>query len=133
MPVTRKLTGVTRGRVNRMMLRFAGRAAFADLEHVGRRSGTVRHTPVRAFLVDDTVVVGLHFGPESDWFKNIRRAGGCRMRLGKEHLILGVPRLVPVEQGTRDIPRLFRFGLRHLAHTEECVVLPIVARNPMPH
>jgi len=32
-----------------MTLRFAGHAAFADLEHVGRKSGIVRHTPVRAF------------------------------------------------------------------------------------
>ena len=51
MPVSRKLTSVTRGRVNRIMLRFAGHAAFADLEHVGRRSGTLHHTPVRAFDV----------------------------------------------------------------------------------
>jgi deazaflavin-dependent oxidoreductase (nitroreductase family) len=114
------------------MLRFAGHAAFADLEHVGRRSGTVRHTPVRAFMVGDTVIVGLNFGPRSDWFKNITRARTCRMRLGREQLTLGVPRVVPVEQGTRDIPWLFRFGLRHVAHTKECVVLPVVARLPAP-
>jgi len=115
------------------MLRFVGHGAFADLEHVGRRSGIVRHTPVRAFLVGDTVVVGLNFGPKSDWFKNITQAGACEMRLGGEHLTLGAPLVVPVEQGTRDIPWLFRFGLRHLAHTKECVVLPIVARQPVRH
>jgi len=32
-----------------MTLRLAGHLAFADLEHVGRKSGTVHHTPVRAF------------------------------------------------------------------------------------
>jgi hypothetical protein len=53
------------------------------------------------------------------------------MRLGREHLTLGTPRVVPAEQGTRDIPWLFRFGLRHLAHTKDCVVLPIVARQPV--
>ncbi len=131
MPFSRKLTAVTRGRMNRTMLRIAGHAAFADLEHVGRRSGTVRHTPVRAFLVGDRVVVGLNFGRESDWFKNVTRAGACRMRLGREHLTLGAPHLVPVEQGTRDIPWLFRFGLRHLAHTKECVVMPVVQRRPV--
>ena len=132
MPFSRKLTAMTRGRVNRTMLRFAGHAAFADLEHVGRRSGTVRHTPVRAFLVGDQVVVGVNFGHESDWLKNITRAGACRMRLGREWLTLGAPHLVPVEQGTKDIPWLFRFGLRHLAHTKECVVLPVVERLPVP-
>jgi deazaflavin-dependent oxidoreductase (nitroreductase family) len=130
MPFSRRLTGVTRGRLNRMMLHLAGHAAFADLEHVGRRSGTVRHTPVRAFRVGDTVVVGVNFGRESDWLKNITSAGACRMRLGKEDLSLGAPRLVPAAEGTRDIPRLFRFGLRHLARTRECAVLPIVARRP---
>ena len=130
MPFPRVLTNVTRGRVNRMMLRFAGHAAFADLEHVGRRSGTVHHTPVRAFRVGTTVIVGLNFGPQSDWFRNITRAGTCRMRLGNEHLLLGSPHVVPVEQGTQDLPRVFRFGLRHLARTKECVVLPILERRP---
>jgi deazaflavin-dependent oxidoreductase (nitroreductase family) len=130
-PFSRKLTGVTRGRMNRVMVRFAGHAAFADLEHVGRRSGVVRHTPVRAFLVGDTVIVGLNFGPESDWYRNIVRAGTCRMRLGKETLTLGAPRLVPAEEGTRNLPWLFRFGLRHLAHTEQCVELPVLDRHPV--
>jgi len=51
-----------RGAVNRMTLRFAGHAAFADLEHVGRKSGILRHTPVRAFRTGDTVIIGLNFG-----------------------------------------------------------------------
>ena len=52
-----------------MMLRLAGHAAFADLEHV-------------------------------------TKAGSSRMRLGKEYLDLGAPRIVPAEIGTRGIPRL---------------------------
>jgi hypothetical protein len=70
MTFPRALSRYTRGAVNRMTLRFAGHAAFADLEHVGRRSGILRHTPVRAFRTGDTVVVGLNFGRESDWFKH---------------------------------------------------------------
>src|SRR3954449_6128248 len=89
MPFPRILTRGIRGTVNRTMLRLAGHAAFADLEHIGRRSGRVHHTPVRAFRVGDTVVIGLNFGPQSDWFKNVTKAGSCRMRLGKEYLDLG--------------------------------------------
>jgi deazaflavin-dependent oxidoreductase (nitroreductase family) len=89
-----------------MTLRLAGHAAFADLEHVGRKSGVLRHTPVRAFRTGDTVVVGLNFGRQSDWFKNIKAAGTRRMRLGNQQLILGGPTLVPVEQGTTHIPWL---------------------------
>jgi len=36
---------------NTMTLHFAGHAAFADLEHTGRKSGIVHHTPcVRSVL-----------------------------------------------------------------------------------
>jgi len=108
-----------------MTLRFAGHAAFADLEHVGRKSGTVRHTPVRAFRTGNTVIVGLNFGRQSDWYQNIRAAGTCRMRLGGEQLTLGAPTLIPAAQVINDVPWLFGFALRHVVHTAECVQLPI--------
>jgi deazaflavin-dependent oxidoreductase (nitroreductase family) len=130
MPFSRRLAQGFYGPVNRMMLHFAGHAAFADLEHIGRRSGRVYHTPVRAFRVGDTVVIGLNFGRRSDWFKNVMKAGGCRMRLGREYLELGIPRIVPAEIGTAKIPLLFRCGLRYLARTEDCVVMPITGGRP---
>jgi deazaflavin-dependent oxidoreductase (nitroreductase family) len=70
-------------------LHFAGLAAFADLEHMGRKSGIVRHTPLRAFRTGETVVIGLNFGCRSDWYRNIKAAATCRMRLGREQLTLG--------------------------------------------
>ena len=130
MPFPRILTRGLRGRVNRMMLHFAGHAALADLEHVGRRTGRLHHTPVRAFRVDDTVVIGLNFGRRSDWFRNVAKAGNARMRLGGDQLDLGAPALVPAEIGTRRIPGFFRFGLLHLARTTDCVVLPITTSRP---
>jgi deazaflavin-dependent oxidoreductase (nitroreductase family) len=126
MTFPRALARCTRGAVNTVTLHLAGHVAFADLEHIGRKSGTVRHTPVRAFRAGDTVVIGLNFGRQSDWYQNIEAAGTCRMRLGGEQLILGAPTLVPVERGVKDMPRLFRFALRHLVHTGECVQLPIL-------
>jgi deazaflavin-dependent oxidoreductase (nitroreductase family) len=133
-PVTfpRALTRYTRGAVSELTLRFAGHAAFADLEHVGRKSGTVRHTPVRAFRAGDTVVIGLNFGRQSDWYQNIKAAGACRMRLGRQQLALGAPALVPVEQGVKDMPWAFRFVLVHLVHTAECVRLPILHTSRIP-
>jgi deazaflavin-dependent oxidoreductase (nitroreductase family) len=122
----RALAKYTRGAVNRMTLHLAGHAAFADLEHVGRRSGTVRHTPVRAFRTGGVVVIGLNFGRQSDWYRNIKAAGTCRLRLGGEQLNLGPPTLVPAEQGVKSMPWPFRFALRHVVHTTECVQLPIL-------
>jgi deazaflavin-dependent oxidoreductase (nitroreductase family) len=126
MTFPRALARYTRGAVNRTTLRLAGHAAFADLEHAGRQSGTVRHTPVRAFRAGDTVVIGLNFGRQSDWYQNIKAAGTCRMRLGGEQLTLGAPTLVPAAQGVKDAPWLFGFALRHVVHTAECVQLPIL-------
>ena len=126
MTLPQALARCTRGAVNTMTLRFAGHVAFADLEHTGRRSGMVRHTPVRAFRTGDTVVVGLNFGRGSDWYQNIKAAGTCRMRLGGELLTLGRPELVSAEEGVAGMPWLFRFALRHVIHTAECVRLPIL-------
>jgi deazaflavin-dependent oxidoreductase (nitroreductase family) len=129
MTFPRALSRYTRGAVNKMTLRFAGHAAFADLEHVGRRSGLPRHTPVRAFRSGDNVVVGLNFGRESDWLKSIKAAGTCRMHLGATHLRLGTPTVVPLEQGIKAMPWLFRVALRHVVHTAECVELPILEKR----
>jgi deazaflavin-dependent oxidoreductase (nitroreductase family) len=119
-----------RGAINNMTLRLAGHAAFADLEHVGRKSGIVRHTPVRAFQAGDTVIIGLNFGRQSDWYQNIKAAGTCRIRLGGEQLTLGAPALVPAGHAARDIPWLFSFALRRIARTAECVQLPILHVSP---
>jgi deazaflavin-dependent oxidoreductase (nitroreductase family) len=128
----RALARCTRGAVNTMTLHLAGHAAFADLEHAGRKSGIVRHTPVRAFRAGDTVTIGLNFGPQSDWYQNIKAAGTCRMRLGGEQLTLGAPALVPAGQAAKDMPWLFSFALRHVVHTTECVQLPILHSSPAP-
>lgn len=125
----RAFARLTRGAVNSMTLHLAGHAAVADLEHVGRRSGLVRHTPVRAFRAGGTVIIGLNFGRQSDWYKNIKAAGTCHLHLGREQLVLGAPVLVPASQATRDIPRLFGFAFRHLVHTAECVQLPVVSSS----
>lgn len=132
MTFPRALARCTRGAINTMALRLAGHAAFADLEHAGRKSGTVRHTPVRAFRAGDTVLIGLNFGRQSDWYQNIKAAGTCRIRLGGEELTLGAPALVPAGQAAGDMPRLFRFALRHVVHTADCVRLPVLHSSPAP-
>jgi deazaflavin-dependent oxidoreductase (nitroreductase family) len=131
--VHRALTGVHTRYINKVAARLAGRrGSLADLEHVGRTSGVVRHTPVRAFRTGDTVVIGLNFGRESDWLKNIAAAGGCRMRLGGEILELGAPRVMPIKEGAQAMPRWFGLGLRYLGRTTECVQLPVIPSD-RPH
>lgn len=128
MTLHRALTGVHNRYINKVAGRLAGhRGSLADLEHVGRTSGMVRHTPLRAFRTGDTVVIGLNFGRESDWLKNVAAAGGGRMRLGGEILELGAPRVVPIQEGAQGMPYWFGLGLRYLVRTTDCVQLPVLA------
>lgn len=131
MTFPRALTRLVRGGNNAIALRFIGHGALADLEHVGRWSGTARHTPLRAFRSRDSVVIGLNFGRESDWLKNIQVAGGCRMRVGGQQLELGVPQIVPVKEGVHGMPWLFGVVLRYVVRTKECVELSIISSAPL--
>ena len=130
MSFPRFLTRIHSRYINKLALRFVGRTAVADLEHVGRRTGRVHHTPVRAFRRGDTVVIGLNFGRESDWVRNIRAARRCRLRLRDQVMELTDPRIVPIGQGTRGMPKLFGFGLRYLVRTRDCLELSVLAAVP---
>jgi hypothetical protein len=54
MTFPRALAKYTHSAINTMTLHFASRAAFADLEHTGRKPGIAHHTPVRAFRTGET-------------------------------------------------------------------------------
>ncbi len=70
---------------NPLQMMWAGRAPmFAIIEHVGRRSGKAYSTPVSVFTADvdgkPGVAVLLAYGPDCDWLKNLKAAGGGRVR-----------------------------------------------------
>jgi deazaflavin-dependent oxidoreductase (nitroreductase family) len=90
----RFLTGIRTEYINKVALRLVGHTAIAELEHVERRTGWVHHTPVPAFRTRDKVGIGLNFGRESDWMKNIKAAQRRRMRLGDQVIELAEPRIV---------------------------------------
>jgi hypothetical protein len=78
------------------------------------------------------VVIGLNFGRESDWMKNIMAAQRCRMRLGDQVMELAEPRITPIKEGVKGMPKLFGFGLRYLVRTRECLELSVVSSVPAP-
>ena len=75
--------------LNPLIRKFAGRRHFkmaAKICHRGRRSGRGYVTPASARLSGDHFWVGLTFGANSDWCKNVRAAGECTIRwLGKDY------------------------------------------------
>lgn len=69
--------------LNPLIRRMAGRRHFnmaAQVYHLGRRSGREYVTPATARLSGDHFWVSLTFGPDSDWSRNVRAAGGCSIR-----------------------------------------------------
>ena len=53
---------------------------FCVLQHVGRRSGTVRRTAMMAFhRRPDRWVMALTYGTDVRWLRNVKAAGGGRL------------------------------------------------------
>jgi hypothetical protein len=72
----------------------SGASELATLEHVGRRSGIRRLTPLHAILTADGVRFAVPLGDRSEWARNVLAAGGCRMRYQDMDVELDDPRLL---------------------------------------
>ena len=51
------------------------------VEHVGRRSGVVRLTPIHLVPIDDGFRMVVPLGVESQWAQNVLAAGHCRIQV----------------------------------------------------
>src|ERR671936_845030 len=68
---------------NRFSMLFAGTRLmplYGVLEHRGRRSGKVFRTPVVVRPTSDGFIVKKPWGETTDWYRNVRAAGGCSIR-----------------------------------------------------
>ncbi len=73
----------------------AGRSEVGIVEHVGRRSGARRLTPIHAVPTDDGFRIVVPLGLRSHWAQNVLAAGHCRMQLHDVIYELDEPRLLP--------------------------------------
>ncbi len=53
---------------------------YGVIEHRGRRSGKVFHTPVVVRPTNDGFIVPMPWGEGTDWYRNVRAAGECVIR-----------------------------------------------------
>jgi deazaflavin-dependent oxidoreductase (nitroreductase family) len=70
------------------------RGEIGLIEHVGRRSGIVRVTPVRPVPTEAGFRIVVPLGLQSEWAQNVLAAGHCRLRIGEQVYELDEPLLV---------------------------------------
>ena len=80
---------------------------FGLVIHRGRRSGRQYQTPVNGFPAAAGYVLALTYGPDTDWVRNVRAAGGCELRTRGRTVRLVSPRLYHDEDrpGIRPLER----------------------------
>jgi deazaflavin-dependent oxidoreductase (nitroreductase family) len=81
---------------------------YAMIVHRGRRSGASYRSPVVAYRRGATLSIGLLYGSEAQWVKNILAAGGGDVIRAGRRSALTNPRIVTRETATEPLPRIAR-------------------------
>ena len=88
----------------RVLNRVTGQVArsswgpFCIIHHVGRRSGKPYETTIIAIPTAGSFVIALTYGPDVDWFRNIRAAGGCKILWHRQ--LYTIEKIEPMESRT---------------------------------
>jgi deazaflavin-dependent oxidoreductase (nitroreductase family) len=112
LPFPRLIARINRYVTNPLLGQLAGRIGpFAMLDHVGRRTGKARRTPIMAFREDGGFLVALTYGPNTDWLHNIRAKGECTIVIRRQRYHLIDPRLIEADPEDMPLPAAIRFFL----------------------
>jgi len=85
---------------------------YGVLEHRGRRSGNVFRTPVVVRPTPDGFIVPMPWGETTDWYRNVRAAGGCRIRWKDRDYALGDPEVIDTAAAGATFSRFQRNMMR---------------------
>jgi deazaflavin-dependent oxidoreductase (nitroreductase family) len=122
MPLSRRVARFNQRVTNRVTGPFAGwLPGFAIVTHVGRRSGTVHHTPVNVFRHGERYVFALTYGSGANWVRNVVAAGRCEIRTRGRRVQLVDPELL-TDTARRPVPIPARWILG-LIHVHEFLAL----------
>jgi deazaflavin-dependent oxidoreductase (nitroreductase family) len=84
--------------VNPVVAQLAGRRfmpLYGLLKHRGRRSGRMFQTPVVVQRTTDGFLVPMPWGERTDWYRNVRAAGGCVIRFHGRDYAVAEPEVLP--------------------------------------
>lgn len=86
---------------------------WAVVCHTGRKSGRVYRSPVTAFRRGDLLAIGLPYGSDAQWVKNVLAADGAEVIRRGQRLRLVHPRVVTA--GTSEsLPRVAAALSKHM-------------------
>lgn len=123
-PVLNRIRRFNRDVGNPRQIRSAGTpgSSASILRHTGRKSNKQYETPVTAAWTADGFLIGLPYGPNTDWLKNVL-AGGAATLINQGHSYqCDEPELVPITKALPDFPASERRALR-LMGVDECLYL----------
>lgn len=113
MPAPRWLAHFNRHVTNRLLSPMAARrGGFGIVIHTGRKSQRQYRTPVNIFPIDGGYTIGLTYGRDSEWVRNVLAKGGCQLETEGRILRLTNPRLTNDrrrrDQIVQTLPRALR-------------------------
>ena len=100
----RLVAWINRTVLNPIVLRIAGPLAVSVVHHVGRRTGRSYHTPVFAEQTSDGFIVGLIYGANTDWCRNVLAARGAMLVYRGHELRLVSPRVIDAATARAVLP-----------------------------
>ena len=102
MPISRRVARFNKHVTNHVTGPFARwLPGFAIVTHVGRRSGTVYHTPVNVFRDGNRYAFALTYGADSDWFATSWPRAAARSRRGAGRCVSSTRSASPTRRAGR--------------------------------
>lgn len=114
---------------NPLMMTFAGRRLYTIVNHVGRRSKKLYHTPVLGRPAGENFFIPLPYGADTDWCLNVLAAGGCSVRWNSSDYRLISPQIVEASVGEAVYPGLYRF-LLHSSGVKRYLMMKRMLEGP---
>jgi deazaflavin-dependent oxidoreductase (nitroreductase family) len=114
MPLPNRLRYINKYFTNRLVGKIAHSSwgLFSIVYHVGRRSGKPYETPVTAVQTSAGFVVALTYGPDVDWYRNIKAAGRCKVLWRRRVYVIDKIESLTIESALPYFPLLVRLILR---------------------
>ena len=127
-PVLNRIRHFARDVGNPRQLKSAGTpgANASIVQHTGRTSGKQYQTPVTATRTADGFVIGLPYGPNTDWLKNVLARGSATVIHEGGSYPCDEPAVIPTAAAAHDFSASERRTLRVMG-IDECLRLHEVA------